>query len=65
MLIESTKLLTVLKQMVDTRTQQVAAGAVKNFEDYKMVTGQISGLNSAISEINSLQEKQRKADGDE
>ena len=65
MLIDGIKLREQIQQLIDTRTKQTSAGSVKNWEEYKAITGQISGLNSAIFEINDLLERQRKANGDE
>jgi hypothetical protein len=59
-----TKLRKELQGRVDQRTQQLGAGNAKNFEEYKTITGQISGLNSAITIINDLL-KTRKTDGEE
>ena len=65
MLIDGIKLREKIQQLIDTRSQITSAGSVKDFEEYKAITGQISGLTSAIFEINDLLERQRKADGNE
>ena len=53
-----------IQELIDSRTELLAQGNAKDFAEYKLMTGQISGLRLAITEITDLQDKQRKADGD-
>ena len=57
------KLRKTYEESRDKRANMIVNGSCKDFADYRMMTGQVTGLTLAITEINDLLEKQRKQDG--
>lgn len=56
------KIRKICQEMIDTRSRMVANGSAKDYAEYQKAVGQISGLGSAINEINDLLEKKRTDD---
>lgn len=56
------KIRKICQEMKDTRSTIVTNGGASDYGQYQKLVGQISGLSSAINEINDLLEKQRTDD---
>ena len=57
------KLRKTYEELKNQRSNIVDNGGCKDFAEYKMMVGLLTGLTLAITEINDLLEKQRKQDG--
>jgi len=48
----------------ETRSALVTSGGAKDYAEYKLMVGQITGLTLAITAINDLLEQKAKQNGD-
>jgi hypothetical protein len=60
-LIEAKKKILVL---LNSRKDVLCSGGAKDYPDYRRITGEISGLNHAIRELDDLQMRIEKNNGD-
>jgi hypothetical protein len=60
-LIEAKKKILVL---LNSREALLCGGGAKDYAEYKWITGEISGLNRAIQEIDDLQKRIDRNNGD-
>lgn len=60
-LVEAKKKILVL---LNSRKEVLCSGSAKDFADYRRITGEISGLNHAIRELEDLQQRIDKHNGD-
>lgn len=52
-----TELKKQISVLLNTRETVLCGGGAKDFPDYRRITGEISGLNLAIQEIQDLQKR--------
>ena len=50
--------------LLNTRKDVLCSGGAKDYHDYRRITGEISGLNHAIRELDDLQQRIDKHNGD-
>ena len=50
--------------LLNTRKDVLCSGGAKDYPDYRRITGEISGLNHAIRELDDLQQRIDKHNGD-
>lgn len=53
-----------IEALLLSRQTVLCSGGAKDFPDYRRITGEISGLNLSIRELNDLQERLEKHNGD-
>jgi len=53
-----------IEVLLNTRKELLCGGGVKDYPDYKRISGEISGLNHAIRELDDLQNRINQHNGD-
>jgi len=56
------KLKKILKDLISNREGLVSAGNCKDYAEYREAIGNISGLKSAVRELEDLQDKRKHTD---
>jgi len=60
----SERLLKALRAQIDTRSQALTYGSVKDWESYQRVVGEVTGLTSAEQLVLDLLKKMETVDDD-